>query len=398
MNADTFHRNSSAGFQTNSFMTRACQYPIMPLTPAYLEHGGVQAVPKKEQRIRRPMNAFMVWAKSARKVMADENPDVHNADLSKMLGDRWKQLSAEEKKIYTDEAERLRQEHMKQFPDYKYRPRRKKPPKKSDGTSSGSLTTASTAGRQFTESHQFRSNSFSYDTSISPKYSASCDYSYSSSVPVNLSRYPFYGQQFAFSTRPQCPTPDSNLSSSPEAFQNDSYSDNPSPVGFGPHDYSCSHMANGNFVSQRISELTQIPVPVSSTVITARAHPTESRQPTSVIKHNTNMLRHENMYEHIIMNDLKDGLEKEEFNRYLTPKESMQQFSDYNSNLIKQDFSAQNHQSFVCKPEPNWENSGYDCPEMYPRTTNCDIIAMKDSSPMSTFEYDAQPMINALTH
>lgn len=82
--------------------------------------------------IKRPMNAFILWSQiERRKILSrqDQYATIHNAEISKLLGKRWKnELTDKDREPFIQEAERLRLLHMKEYPDYKYRPRSKKQP------------------------------------------------------------------------------------------------------------------------------------------------------------------------------------------------------------------------------------------------------------------------------
>ncbi|KAF8387236.1 sox-4, partial [Pristionchus pacificus] len=87
------------------------------LGPDYDQHG---------HKIKRPMNAFMVWAQMRRAEITAVSSKVHNSTISKALGVEWREMSDEAKQPYVQKAKELRDELFREHPHYVYRPRKRK--------------------------------------------------------------------------------------------------------------------------------------------------------------------------------------------------------------------------------------------------------------------------------
>ncbi|XP_018324551.1 transcription factor Sox-14-like [Agrilus planipennis] len=101
-----------------------------------------ETMSENNRHVKRPMNAFMVWSRIRRRHISVNHPRLHNSEISKLLGTEWKLLSESEKKPFIDEAKRLRNQHMIDNPEYKYKPRRKAKSEKFKMASKGGFPAA----------------------------------------------------------------------------------------------------------------------------------------------------------------------------------------------------------------------------------------------------------------
>lgn len=100
---------------------------IDPSTPTPYSDA-TRTQPKKRVRpghVKRPMNAFMVFSQIERRKMVQLAPHLPNADISKCCGAKWKRMSLRERQPYMEESERLKHLHARQYPTYKYQPRKR---------------------------------------------------------------------------------------------------------------------------------------------------------------------------------------------------------------------------------------------------------------------------------
>lgn len=75
---------------------------------------------KGRERIRRPMNAFMIFSKRHRAVVHERHPNQDNRTVSKILGEWWYALGPDEKKQYHELALEVKEAHFKAHPEWKW--------------------------------------------------------------------------------------------------------------------------------------------------------------------------------------------------------------------------------------------------------------------------------------
>lgn len=78
----------------------------------------------KKAKVPRPPNAFILYRQHWHPHYKQYNKTMHNNDISKELGRRWKTEPDHVKQKYKTLAEELKAKHAAQYPDYQYAPRK----------------------------------------------------------------------------------------------------------------------------------------------------------------------------------------------------------------------------------------------------------------------------------
>ncbi|KAI8393305.1 high mobility group box domain-containing protein [Radiomyces spectabilis] len=80
---------------------------------------------KEKTRLKRPPNAYLLFNRDMRRELLKISPKLTVAEISKEVGDRWRILSKEKRQSYNEEAMKLKEQHIRDHPDFIYTRRSK---------------------------------------------------------------------------------------------------------------------------------------------------------------------------------------------------------------------------------------------------------------------------------
>ncbi|XP_070546121.1 uncharacterized protein [Ptychodera flava] len=85
-----------------------------------------RSVKENEVEPRRPQNGFIRFSCRLRKFISEQHPNLDNREISRMLGAKWRRMTWEEKKPFSDEFFEEMKQRRQEFPEWNYAGNRKK--------------------------------------------------------------------------------------------------------------------------------------------------------------------------------------------------------------------------------------------------------------------------------
>uniref|UniRef100_A0A914D7Z7 Sex-determining region Y protein n=1 Tax=Acrobeloides nanus TaxID=290746 RepID=A0A914D7Z7_9BILA len=96
------------------------------------QNGILPGASPSQTYIKRPLNAYMIWTRHERTKMLAKEPKMKMNEVTKAMGERWKNMPDHEKRPYFEMAKRFASDHkkaLKDNPNLKYIPVKLKHPK-----------------------------------------------------------------------------------------------------------------------------------------------------------------------------------------------------------------------------------------------------------------------------
>lgn len=126
-NQQNQHHQQSATVDDADLVSATPKFPSLVLTQratGTTSRGGSVSKAAKPKKPPRPPNAFILYRRLKQPEIVAANEGITNNEVSKQVGEMWHKESMEEKMKFQRMADTAKMEHMKKYPEYKYRPRR----------------------------------------------------------------------------------------------------------------------------------------------------------------------------------------------------------------------------------------------------------------------------------
>ncbi|KAK4693975.1 hypothetical protein P7C71_g3526, partial [Lecanoromycetidae sp. Uapishka_2] len=83
-----------------------------------------KAKTSKQAKVARPPNAFILYRQHHHPLVKAQNPELHNNQISVILGTQWKNEREDIKNQFVKLAKQIKAKHLHEHPDYHYQPRK----------------------------------------------------------------------------------------------------------------------------------------------------------------------------------------------------------------------------------------------------------------------------------